>query len=151
MSARIHHISLFVEDMERALYLFRDILKFTLDWHIPVVKGRKISNLLGLPDFECELAYLSDSGRNAAIELSRPLKTSASKPGGDFGDTGSALISVEVQNIDQLYKQLEKEGWHPLSGIMALKAPEGHNLRAFCIHLEKSVLLELFEKNGKST
>ena len=35
MTVNIHHVSIFVADMDRAIHLFRDILGFEMSWHIP--------------------------------------------------------------------------------------------------------------------
>ena len=71
MSIKVHHISIFICDMERTIFLFQDILGFKLTWHIPAAKGKKLSALMGIPDLECELAYLTSADNDVAIELSR--------------------------------------------------------------------------------
>lgn len=52
---KVHHVALFVSDMDRARYLFQDILGFGLAWHAPMIKGRRMAELMGIPDVQMEI------------------------------------------------------------------------------------------------
>lgn len=145
MSLKVHHISIFITDMERTIFLFRDILGFRLTWHIPTAKGKKLSALMGIPDLECELAYLTSADNDVAIELSRLINPVIKTSKVRFGNTGTNGLSLDVQNLDKLHKRLQKEGWSPLSRCLALQNPDGDKIRAFCIRIEHCITLEFIE------
>ncbi|MCP4722287.1 MAG: VOC family protein [Desulfobacteraceae bacterium] len=148
MSIKVHHISIFISDMERTKFLFQDILGFKLVWHIPMAKGKKISALLGIPDLECELVYLTSPDNDVAIELSRLINPIIKTSKVLFGNPGTIGLSLDVQDLDKLHKRLNKEGWHPLSPCLELQSPEGDKIRAFCVRIENCMTLELIEKTN---
>lgn len=144
MRAKFHHISVFVEDMERSLKLFQDFLGFRLDWRVSKLKDRKVSTLVGIPDFECELAYLTASDQNVSIELSHRINPAMRDVPVKFGHTGTVGLSLSVENIDTLFEKLKSAGWDPISPILDLQTPEG-KARVFCVNIEDCILLELIE------
>ena len=148
MSIKVHHISIFICDMERTIFLFQDILGFKLTWHIPAAKGKKLSALMGIPDLECELAYLASADNDVAIELSRLINPVIKTSKVRFGNAGTNGLSLDVQNLDKLHKRLIKEGWSPLSRCLALQSPDGDKIRAFCIRLEHCMTLEFIEQTN---
>lgn len=148
MSIKVHHISIILNDMEQTIFLFRDILGFTLSWHIPVAKGKKLSSLLGIPDLECELAYLTSHDNGVGIELSRLINPIIEASKSRFGNAGTTGLSLDVQNLDKLYNRLKKEGWHPLSQPLELQSPDGDKIRAFCIRIEYCMALEFIEQTN---
>ena len=68
---RIHHVALFVSNMERALHLFQNILGLKPAWHAAEVKGNRMAALLGIPDIRMEIVYLQNGPDDAAVELCR--------------------------------------------------------------------------------
>ncbi|MCP4719517.1 MAG: hypothetical protein GY860_08685 [Desulfobacteraceae bacterium] len=146
MSIKVHHISIFISDMERTMFLFQDILGFKLAWHIPMAKGKKISALLGIPDLECELAYLTSPDTDVGIELSRLISPVIKTSKAFFGNAGTIGLSLEVQDLDKLHKRLNKEGWHPLSPCLELQSPESNKIKVFCVRIENYMTLEFIEK-----
>lgn len=146
MGATLHHVSIFVEDLERALRLFQDVLGFDLIWRIPRAGGRVLSTLLGIPHMEAELAYLSDEKSRVGLELSRRIHSPEDALAPLFGDPGTFAVSLSVKNLDRLHQRLSKGGWKPLSPCLELKPPKGAPARAFCVPVEPGVLLELIEE-----
>lgn len=146
MSNRMHHISIMVQNTDRSLHLFRDVLGFDLIWHLPRVKDRILSDILCIPDVELELAYLKGGDNQVAVELVCVLGPERSEPaaiGG--GQHGTLSISLEVDDIGLLYDQLTVEGWRPYTDIMPIRAPDGSRGRMFCFHTDESVMIEVLE------
>lgn len=146
MTVNVHHIAVFVSDMERAIHLFQDILGFELSWHIPEAKGKELSALLGIEHMKAELAYLKNNGNGVSIELSRLIHPDIKTPDVRFGNIGTVGISIAVQNMDHLHMRLDEEGWTPFSPCINLRTPEGEKTRAFCFAMEKGTIVELIEK-----
>ena len=146
MTVNIHHIAVFVTDMDQTLYLFQDILGFELSWHIPKAKGKSLSGLLGIENMEAELAYLKSNDTGVSIELSRLIHPIIEASSVRFGSIGTTGLSLEVQDLDSLHKRLNEEGWKPFSPCINLMTPEGETIRAFCFAMEKGTIVELIEK-----
>jgi catechol 2,3-dioxygenase-like lactoylglutathione lyase family enzyme len=144
--AKVHHVGLFVSNMDRARHLFQDILEFGLVWHLPMVKGSRMAELMGIPNVQMEIVYLQNGPGNTAVELCRmihPVKKQSPKA---FGSPGTTSLSLNVENLDQLHKRLTREGWSPLSPCLDMRDPEGHPVRIFCFSAEEGVVVELIEK-----
>ena len=120
---KVHHVALFVADMDRARYLFQDILGFEPAWHAPMVKGNRISTLLGIPDVQMEIAYLQNGPGNTAVELCRMIPPVKNRNPKAFGSPGTASLSLNVENLDQLHKRLTREGWKPFSPLPGYARP----------------------------
>jgi catechol 2,3-dioxygenase-like lactoylglutathione lyase family enzyme len=142
---KVHHTTLFVSNMDRARYLFQDILGFELVWHAPVVKGHKMALLLGLPEVEMELVYLQN-GQGPAIELCRVIHPHREPSPHLFGSPGTASLSLNVKHIDQLHARLTREGWPPFSSCLDMRDPEGNPVRLCCFAVEEGMVVELIEK-----
>jgi catechol 2,3-dioxygenase-like lactoylglutathione lyase family enzyme len=146
-SAKVHHATLFVSSMDRARYLFQDILGFDLLWHAPMVKGYKMALLLGLPAVEMEMVYLQNRPGHTAIELCRVIHPQREPSPHTFGSPGTAALSLEVKNIDLLHARLTREGWPPFSSCLDMRDPEGNPVRLCCFAVEGGMVVELVEKN----
>jgi catechol 2,3-dioxygenase-like lactoylglutathione lyase family enzyme len=143
VSSRLHHVSIFVCNLERSLTLFRDLLGFELAWRLPQLKGKKISELLGIPGMEAEVAYLTSSTNGVAVELTCLQRPRMKCQPLQFGAVGSVGLSLFVEKIEGLYTRLSVEGWLPLSPIMELQSPDGLPIRVVCIRTEEGVVIEL--------
>lgn len=145
MASDLHHFSVMVADLNRTIYLFRDILGFKLRWRLPKVSGKKFSQLFAIPDLEMELAYLQDQSNKIGLELSRlirPVKEIKSIPVGSPGTMG---LSLMVEDLEGLHRRLTEEGWVPFSPPIEMVSPEGDPLRLFCFQTEEGLTLELIE------
>jgi catechol 2,3-dioxygenase-like lactoylglutathione lyase family enzyme len=146
---KVHHVALFVSDMDRMIHLFRDILSFDLVWRLPRVGGKRLSTLLGLPNMEAELAYLESRADDTAVELSRLLFPDVTEESATFGAPGSVVLSLVVADVDQIYRQIQDEGWSPLSPCLDMKSPAGDPIRLFCFRTEEGITLELIEQKNE--
>ncbi len=144
--ARLHHTAIFVSDMDRARYLFEQILGFDLVCHAPVVKGHKMARLLGVSEIEMEMAYLKSTESQAAIELCRVVRPTVTPIPNTFGSPGTASLSLEVKNIDQLHSRLTREGWPPFSPCLHMRDPEGNPVSLCCFAMEGRFVVELVEQ-----
>lgn len=143
MAAILHHASVFVEDVERSLHLYRDLLGFHVVWHQKAVGDRKLSTMIGIPDFECEMIYLEKSPGDFAIELIRVKHPPLQQTGIRYGDRCAVGLSMQVNDLDLLHSRLTEEGWTPLSPCMELITPKGRRIRAFCFSTDEGVIVEL--------
>lgn len=143
MTAILHHASVFVVDVERSLHLYRDLLGFNVVWHHKTVGGRKLSVMIGIPDFECEMVYLEKSPGGVALELIRVRHPPVEKTGIRFGNRCAVGLSMQVNDLDLLHRRLSEEGWTPLSPCMELITPKGERMRAFCFSTDEGVTVEL--------
>jgi catechol 2,3-dioxygenase-like lactoylglutathione lyase family enzyme len=143
VTSRLHHVSIFVSSLERSLTLFRDHLGFELTWRLPQLKGKKISELLGIPGLEAEVAYLTSPTNGVAVELTSLQAPRVECLPVQFGAVGSVGLSLFVKWIEGLHERLATEGWRPLSPIMELQGPDGLPIRVFCIRTDEGVVIEL--------
>ncbi|MFH0731288.1 MAG: VOC family protein [Pseudomonadota bacterium] len=151
MAGILHHISMIIGDVERTVHLYRDLLGFQVIWHQEKVGGGKLSAMLGIPGFECEMVYLQQAPDGAAVELIRMKAPSMKDFGGlRFGGLGSVALSIKVEDVERLHERLKDEGWTPFSDCMNLKTPKGVSLRAFCFATDEGVTVELFQEMTES-
>jgi catechol 2,3-dioxygenase-like lactoylglutathione lyase family enzyme len=147
MASILNHISIIVKDVERAIHLYQDLLGFQVIWHQKKVGGGKLSAMLGIPGFECEMVYMQRVPDGAAVELIRtiqpPIENNADFR---FGALGSVGLSMQVEDIDGLHERLTDEGWTPISQCMELMTPTGVPIRAFCFATDEGVTVELFQE-----
>jgi len=146
MTSQLHHVSIFVSDMERSRLLFEEILGFKILWHTQSAGGKRLSALLGIPEMEAELVYLRSLEGDVAVELSRLIQPSIDALPVKFGGPGSTSLCLSVKNVDHLYKRVSAAGWNPLNPCLEMKTPEGDFIRAFCFRTEDGLTLELTEK-----
>ena len=149
MLNEVHHIAIFVSDMERTLHLFRDCLDFELEWHLPRVGGSKLSSVIGLPGMEAEIAYLRARTKGAAIELVRLIHPSRNEIEVSSGGSVTAILSLLVEDINSLTAKLKEEGWVPLTVPLEMRSPEGEPIRVCCLRVDEGVTLELFESKSE--
>lgn len=142
---KMHHVAVFVSDMDRSLHLFRDILGLELAWHMPVVKGSRISALLGIQDLEMEIAYLKDLDGGVSVELCRMRHPGMKQVPQNIGGSGSVSLSFQVTHLESLHRRLTDEGWHPFSPCMDMRDPGGSPVKLFCFTIEEGVVVELIE------
>ncbi len=142
---KMHHVAVFVSDMDRSLHLFRDILGLELAWHMPMVKGSRMSALLGIQDLEMEIAYLKDFDGGVSVELCRMRHPEMKQAPHNIGGSGRVSLSFQVTHLESLHRRLTDEGWQPFSPCMDMRDPEGRPVKLFCFPIEEGVVVELIE------
>ena len=146
MLNELHHIAVFVSDMEKTLHLFQNCLGFELAWRLSHAGGPKLSAVIGLPEMEAEIAYLHARPKGTAVELVRLIHPSPGKMRARFGVPGTVILSLVVEDLDGLKARLKEEGWVPLTVPVEMRTPEGEPIRVCCLRIEEGLTLELFER-----
>ena len=144
MSTRIHHISIFVNNMERSLQLFRDLLGMEEIQRLPGVRGSRISKLLGIAEFEAEMVFLKHPAQKVSLELVHQL--SPPRVDRNTNKTGGFGLSFMVPDLGGIYKDLAREGWSPISEPLEMVDPAGRSIRLFCFPTDEGVMVELIEQ-----
>jgi catechol 2,3-dioxygenase-like lactoylglutathione lyase family enzyme len=142
----LHHVTVFVRDMDRALHLFRDILGFELLWRKVPVGGRKLSALVDIPDIELELAFLQGRPGGVAVELARMIRPTLGEPQAKIEGPGTSGLCLMVKDLDGVHQRLTEEGWSPFTACMEMMTPEGDPIRAFCFRTDEGMNVELIEE-----
>ena len=136
MDMNWHHIALAVNNMNRALYFYVELLGFETEWDRPHYKGDAFSRIVGLDDAEAHVVMLR--GHGTRIELFRY----HNPPGEGRGivrqcDYGISHFTFAVKKIHELYADLRKAGvvfncppQSPRPGVYAtyMKDPEGNTI-----------------------
>lgn len=143
MSARMHHVSIFVKDMERALELFNGILGLEIIQRLQGVKGSAISKLLGMPDFQADMVFLKHPDQRVCLELVHQTGPPSSPVQGGPAEFG---ISLTVPDLDAVHADLERAGWDPLSEPLAMTDPSGRSIRLFCFRTGEGLMVELIQQ-----
>lgn len=133
IEAAVHHIAISVEDIDRALSFYHDLLGFEVDWDMDHRSGDAMSRVVGLTNADARMVMLK--GYGLRVELFRYYSPTGDVCGPkrqcDFGLTHFAL---SVKNIHQIYERLLKAGvqfncppQNLRSGVWAtyMKDPEG--------------------------
>lgn len=107
MDANVHHIAISVEDLDREVRFYRDILGFKVDWDMDNRGSEALSRVVGLADANPHIIMLEGYGsRLELFKYHSPMgKNSGPKRQCDFGITHFAL---SVKNIRKIYKRLLK-------------------------------------------
>jgi len=142
----MHHVSIFVRDLERSLELFSGLLGLEKVKHLKGVKGRQLSRLLGLADFEADMVFLKHPSQHILLELVRQTGGSGDRPW-PAGPSGFGLSFV-VRDLAGLHARLAKGGWQPLSEPLRMPGPDGKPLNLFCFLTEEGFMVELIEAKG---
>ncbi len=141
MNTKLHHVSLFTNDLDRSLLLFQELLGFEQLWKVGPLGGKGMASLFGMEDIKAELIMLKSSGGVLVelIHLLDPLMEPAGKPP---ALPAPASLCLEVQDLDGLYQRLAREGWAPFTPVTKMPTPTGEMISMFCIRTDENVLLE---------
>ena len=112
MISGIHHTSFTVNDMERSVTFYRNILGMKVVWDSLQAgvrfKGPIADNLTNCPGTELHIVFLSINER--LIELVEYTPKGKSLEDNKASDTGSAHICFQTENIQGLHKKLSENG-----------------------------------------
>ncbi len=133
MSTKVNHIAIVVEDIEKALNVYRDVI------------GLPLEHIAEEPAEAVRVAFLPTAG--GEIELIQPTSTD-SGVAKFLAKRGEGLhhVCLEVDDIDQTVKEMEAQG-------MEVLGQPRHNERGdkyIFIHPKSAhgVLLELYESSA---
>lgn len=109
MDANVHHIAISVQDLDRAVQFYRDILGFEVDWDMDNRGSEALSKVVGLSDANPHVVMLK--GYGSRVELFKYYSPVGEKCGPkrhcDFRLTHFAL---SLKSIHHLYEKLSKAG-----------------------------------------
>jgi catechol 2,3-dioxygenase-like lactoylglutathione lyase family enzyme len=142
LTALMHHVSIFVQDMKRALQLFNGILGMPIIQQMEGVHGGGISTLLGIPDFRGDMAFLKHPNQKICLEL---VRQNGGLQDGDSGISGFG-ICLAVPDLDAVHVALTREGWIPLSKPLEMMDPSGRAMRVFCFRTDEGLMVELIQQ-----
>jgi len=112
MISGIHHTSFTVNDMERSVTFYRDILGMKVVWDSLQAgvrfKGPIADNLTNCPGTELHIVFLSINER--LVELVEYTPKGKSLEDNKASDTGSAHICFQTDDIQGLHKKLSENG-----------------------------------------
>ena len=109
MEAAWHHVAISVKDMDKALWFYRDMLGFEMDWERAHYTGEAMAKVVGLQGADARVVMLK--GYGARVELFHYFTPQGSDAGPrrqcDFGITHFALT---VNGIHEIYGRLSRAG-----------------------------------------
>lgn len=141
---RTRHIGLVVEDIDRALRLYRDILGLKVWKREFEPQGRYIESLVGIPGVKVEYAKLA-VGDGTLVELLQYHSHPDQAPGKPYPSNrhGASHIAFTVSDLESLHAKLIAEGIHCNS--KPLLSPDGKVKVLYCHDLD-GIILELVEE-----
>lgn len=140
-----NHFSATVEDMDRALDFWRDLLGLELLGR-GVVEYEYLDHIVGLPGTRIEWAELEIPG-GGVVELFRYQQPPGRPVTGNVNDPGRTHISLEVEGIEELLSDLRRAGVRSMSPE-AIEIPRGDwkGFRAAYVLAPDDVVVELVER-----
>jgi len=123
--ARLEHLSLVVEDLERSIAFYCGALAYTVLFRDNDL-GELIASMLARPGLTCALAQLRPPVSGALLELIRfpdPLTEGVGGWGERRVATGQGHLGLRVENLDAAQGVLSHHGARPLGAVTAF--PEG--------------------------
>jgi catechol 2,3-dioxygenase-like lactoylglutathione lyase family enzyme len=144
MSSDLHHVMIFVSDIDRSLNLFQDLLGFKLQWR-EIIGGVEISKLVSIDDIEVEVAFLQSRANGVAVELLRLIGKNNNEKPARFGALNSVGLSIAMKDLDTLYQQLTNKGWPPFTPPQKIITPGGESARIFFFRTEDGLIIEIIE------
>jgi catechol 2,3-dioxygenase-like lactoylglutathione lyase family enzyme len=145
MGEDLHHVAIMVDDVNRNLNVFKNLLGFTVEWHRELVD---LSPLHGIPDTKAEVAYVRRSSGGVAVEFVRYLRPAMKEGSGPIGipKLGSLGLSLVVKDLDGLYQRLPEEGFTPEAPPVRREPPGEGVLRICLFRAKEGWVLELIER-----
>jgi catechol 2,3-dioxygenase-like lactoylglutathione lyase family enzyme len=141
----LHHVAVFVDDLDRAVHLFLNFLGFEVAWRLPKAGGHGLGDVLGIPGVEAEIVYLRTGSGGTALELIRIIRPSPKEEPDGQGASLRVILSLHVEDLDGLYQRLSEAGWAPFTEAVDLVSPDGDPIKMFCFGVGNGLTIELME------
>lgn len=144
MIERTRHTGLVVENLDRALKFYRDILGLKVWRREFETDGSYIEKLVGIPGVKVEWAKLQVPD-GTLVELLQYHSHPEKNPGAPYPSNrhGASHIAFTVENLEELHRRLVTYGIHCNSG--PLTSPDGKVKVIYC-HDYDGIILELVEE-----
>ncbi len=141
----MHHVAVYVSDIDRIMNLFTAHLGFELQWRAPKVGGHKLAAISGFPEFEAEMAYLHSPSGGVDVELVRMIRPDMGGRTIEYAAAGSVVLSLVVDELPGRHQRLVREGWTFFSEPVRLSSPEGEPILLCFLQTEDRLVIELIE------
>ncbi len=141
----LHHVAVFVDELDRTIHLFKDFLGFEVAWRLSEAGGRGLSEVMGVPEMKAEIAYLRSGSGGTALELIRIIPASLERDLASRGASNPVVLSLIVENLEGLHLRLSDAGWIPFTRAVEMMSPDGYPIRMFCFAADNGLTIELIE------
>jgi glyoxylase I family protein len=118
----LHHAAISVSDLDKSIHFYRNLLGMSLEWRMEHRQGESLERVVGMKNVDVSIALLT--GWGSRIELlqyhspkGKPYPTNKLQC-----DKGFIHLAFQVENIDDLYKQLLGQGVQFNSPPLVLRA-----------------------------
>ena len=105
----VRHVGIMVSDMEKSLKFYRDLLGLKVKSLVDE-EGEFLNNMLAHENVKNKVVKLSAASGNALVELFYSYSHPRNKRDIDFFTTGSSHFAFTVDNLDETYDYLIKNG-----------------------------------------
>ena len=105
----VRHVGIMVSDMEKSLKFYRDLLGLKVK-SLEDEEGEFLDNMLAHENVKNKVAKLYAKNDNALVELVESISHPRNKTDRDFFTIGASHFALTVDNIDETYDYLIKNG-----------------------------------------
>ena len=105
----VRHVGIVVSDMEKSLKFYRDLLGLKVK-SLEDEEGEFLDNMLAHENVKNKVAKLYAKNDNALVELVESISHPRNKTDRDFFTIGTSHFALTVDNIDETYDYLIKNG-----------------------------------------
>ena len=105
----VRHVGIIVSDMEKSLKFYRDLLGLKVKSLVDE-EGEFLDNMLAHENVKNKVAKLYAKNGNALVELVESISHPRNKTDRDFFTIGASHFALTVDNIDETYDYLIKNG-----------------------------------------
>ena len=126
MIKKVNHFSIVVKDLDQVVAFFRDLLGLTGIWPIYEYEGQELDESIGLPgaNSHCRIAKIEVG--EVILEFMQYLSPPGRELKGNPNDVGIPHIAFEVDDLEEMYTTLKKQGVRFKSAPLALTTDRHH-------------------------
>lgn len=141
----VHHAGVTVDNLDRALAFYRDVLGLEV-FVVAERRDETIGAIVGYPGAAIKLAFCGVPGDSARIELLEYLEPRGEGADGETFRPASGHVCFRVDDIDTVYARIAATGYVPRSSA-PVTITEGPNAgaRAFYVRDPDGYSVELFQ------
>ncbi|MBM4128982.1 MAG: VOC family protein [Nitrospira sp.] len=139
----LHHSTIVVDDIEKSLHFYRDILGFRVQLD-QEMEGEELSTILGIPGVKIRIALLQvgqqETGLVGLLSFLSPKKEKVEKKSMEIFP--HALVFV-TDDIEEVYNRLKNAGEKPISAPVTIKISGAGSVKIFACLDPNGVLVEI--------
>jgi catechol 2,3-dioxygenase-like lactoylglutathione lyase family enzyme len=148
MLQRIVHANLVVQDLDRTLRFYRDLLGFKVAF-AATTEDPKLAEALGVKEgvrMRWALIRLGDDENGPFLDVEQwQLPKGVAGPRSSCNDIGIRRIAMQVADIEKAYKDLKGRGVEFLSSPQTVGIPEIGDFKLCCFRDPDGIVLELVQ------